>query len=42
MSINSKIPSGDLSNKWTNHKFNLNLVNPANKKKDKVKIKITD
>jgi len=33
MSINSNIPLGDLSNKWTNHKFNLNLVNPANKKK---------
>ena len=33
MSFNSKIPFGDLSNKWTSHKFNLNLVNPANKKK---------
>tara|TARA_Y100000590_G_scaffold466995_1_gene644255 strand:- start:2018 stop:3928 length:1911 start_codon:yes stop_codon:yes gene_type:complete len=33
MSINSKIPSGPLSQKWTKHKFELNLVNPANKRK---------
>ena len=31
--IESNIPSGVLSEKWTNHKFNLNLVNPANKRK---------
>lgn len=29
----SKIPSGPLSQKWTQHKFNLKLVNPANKRK---------
>ena len=27
------IPSGDLNNKWTSHKFNMKLVNPANKRK---------
>ena len=33
MSLNSNIPSGPLSDKWTEHKFNLKLVNPANKRK---------
>ncbi len=31
--LDSKIPSGPLKDKWTNHKFNLKLVNPANKRK---------
>lgn len=31
--LDSKIPSGHISEKWTNHKFNLKLVNPANKRK---------
>lgn len=31
--LNSKIPAGPLSDKWKNHKFNLKLVNPANKRK---------
>jgi len=31
--INSYIPSGELSEKWTNHKFNMQLINPANKRK---------
>jgi succinate dehydrogenase / fumarate reductase flavoprotein subunit len=31
--LDSKIPSGDLREKWTNHKFNVKLVNPANKRK---------
>ena len=31
--LNANIPEGPLSEKWTNHKFNLNLVNPANKRK---------
>ena len=31
--IDSNIPSGTLSEKWTNHKFNMQLVNPANKRK---------
>lgn len=31
--LNSKIPTGPMKDKWTNHKFNLKLVNPANKRK---------
>ncbi|MEY5048758.1 MAG: succinate dehydrogenase subunit [Bacteroidota bacterium] len=33
MILDSKIPVGPLSDKWKNHKFNLKLVNPANKRK---------
>ncbi len=33
MKLNSQIPEGPLSDKWSQHKFNLNLVNPANKRK---------
>ncbi len=31
--LDSKIPEGNLSEKWTNHKFNMKLVNPSNKRK---------
>lgn len=31
--LDSKIPAGKLQEKWTNHKFNMKLVNPANKRK---------
>ena len=31
--LNSFAPEGDLSSKWTSHKFNMKLVNPANKRK---------
>ncbi len=31
--LNSKIPSGPLAEKWTNYKNTQNLVNPANKRK---------
>lgn len=31
--LESKVPSGNISEKWTNHKFNLKLINPANKRK---------
>ena len=31
--FNSNIPPGPLKDKWTNHKFNMKLVNPANKRK---------
>lgn len=31
--LDSKIPSGPIDSKWTNHKFNIKLVNPANKRK---------
>lgn len=30
--LDSKIPSGPLAEKWTNHKNKINLVNPANKR----------
>ena len=30
--LDSKIPQGSLSEKWTNHKSNINLVSPANKR----------
>jgi len=33
MILNSNIPDGPLAKKWSSHKFNLNLVNPANKRK---------
>ncbi|MCX6148989.1 MAG: fumarate reductase/succinate dehydrogenase flavoprotein subunit [Ignavibacteriales bacterium] len=31
--LDSKIPSGSIQDKWTNHKFNVKLVNPSNKRK---------
>ena len=31
--LDSKIPEGPIADKWTNHKFNMKLVNPANKRK---------
>ena len=34
--LDSKIPEGPLAEKWTKHKFNLKLVNPANKRKYEV------
>ncbi|MFC2186433.1 fumarate reductase/succinate dehydrogenase flavoprotein subunit [Fulvivirgaceae bacterium LMO-SS25] len=33
MKLNSKSPEGPLAEKWTKHKFNMKLVNPANKRK---------
>ncbi|RFZ92498.1 fumarate reductase/succinate dehydrogenase flavoprotein subunit [Mucilaginibacter conchicola] len=33
MSLNANIPQGPLAEKWSKHKFNLKLVNPANKRK---------
>ncbi|SFE88835.1 fumarate reductase/succinate dehydrogenase flavoprotein subunit [Thermoflexibacter ruber] len=33
MKLDSKIPDGPLAEKWYKHKFNLKLVNPANKRK---------
>jgi succinate dehydrogenase / fumarate reductase flavoprotein subunit len=33
MELKSKIPDGPIEKKWDNHKFNLKLVNPANKRK---------
>lgn len=31
--LNSNIPSGDISDKWTKHKFDMKLVNPTNRRK---------
>ncbi len=31
--LDSKVPPGPLEEKWTSHKFNMKLVNPANKRK---------
>ena len=33
MSLDAKIPDGPLAEKWDKHKFDLKLVNPANKRK---------
>lgn len=33
MSLDSKIPSGSIEQKWSNHKADIKLVNPANKRK---------
>lgn len=33
MILESKTPQGPLADKWTRHKFNMKLVNPANKRK---------
>ena len=30
--LNSGVPEGELKNKWVNHKDNIDLVNPANKR----------
>ena len=32
MALDSKIPKGPISDKWTNYKDHINLVNPANKR----------
>lgn len=31
--LNSNVPEGNLADKWTNHKFSMKLINPANKRK---------
>ncbi|HLP41320.1 MAG TPA: FAD-binding protein, partial [Fibrobacteria bacterium] len=36
MALDSKIPSGPIEKKWDEHRFNMKLVNPANKRKYKV------
>ncbi|MEM8901593.1 MAG: fumarate reductase/succinate dehydrogenase flavoprotein subunit [Bacteroidota bacterium] len=36
MKLVSSTPQGPLAEKWDNHKFNIKLVNPANKRKFKV------
>jgi succinate dehydrogenase / fumarate reductase flavoprotein subunit len=34
--LDAKIPSGPIAEKWTRHKFDMKLVNPANKRKHTV------
>jgi succinate dehydrogenase / fumarate reductase flavoprotein subunit len=34
--LNGKVPEGSIENKWTDHKFHMKLVNPANKRKHSV------
>jgi succinate dehydrogenase / fumarate reductase, flavoprotein subunit len=36
ITLDPKVPSGPLADKWTKHKFDTKLVNPANKRKYKV------
>jgi len=33
MNLDSKVPDGPIADKWTNHKFNMKLVSPGNKRK---------
>ncbi len=33
MTLDSKIPSGPLAEKWDKHRFDMKLINPANKRK---------
>lgn len=34
--LDGKVPAGPMKDKWNNHRFNMKLVNPANKRKFKV------
>ena len=36
MSLDSKVPKGPLADKWTSHKMDSKLINPANKRKFKI------
>jgi len=36
LKLDSKVPSGALAEKWEAHKFDVSLVNPANKRKFKI------
>ena len=36
ITLDSKVPDGPIADKWDNHKFDMKLVNPANKRKYKV------
>ena len=38
MSLDAKIPGGPLADKWDRHKFELKLVNPANKRKFNINV----
>lgn len=34
--LDGKVPAGPMKDKWNNHRFNMKLVNPSNKRKFKV------
>ena len=34
--LDSKVPEGPLQDKWTKHRFDMKLVNPANKRKFRI------
>ncbi|MGC6506643.1 MAG: fumarate reductase/succinate dehydrogenase flavoprotein subunit [Coraliomargaritaceae bacterium] len=36
MNLDPKIPEGPIAEKWSSHKFNMKLVNPANRRKYRV------
>mgnify|MGYP001787525703 CR=1 FL=1 len=36
LNLDSKIPSGPIETKWDRHRFDLKLVNPANKRRYEV------
>ena len=36
MKLNASIPAGPIADKWTRHRFEMKLVNPANKRKHHV------
>jgi succinate dehydrogenase / fumarate reductase flavoprotein subunit len=36
MKLDSKIPSGPIEDKWDKHRFEMKLINPANKRKYKI------
>lgn len=36
MTLDAKVPAGPITDKWERHKFNLKLVNPANKRKHRI------
>ncbi len=36
ITLDSKVPSGPIAEKWDNHRFSIRLVNPANKRKYRI------
>src|SRR6516162_7706935 len=36
MQLDSKVPGGPLADKWNKHRFDMKLVNPANKRKYRI------
>ena len=33
MELNANVPAGPIAQKWAKHRFDMKLVNPANKRK---------